>query len=156
MPPKLVRWLAIALLVSTVAACGPGEVTGSLGSTIAAGDYQLTATDLENPAQPPDRFTNPKAGNRFVKLNIAVENPGQQHLPLAANHFTLRDSGGIDNPAVPGIPSDRGLRQMSVAPGQRFQGVLYFEMAANQRPLQMVFAPAVVGWRTKIVVDLPQ
>lgn len=151
-------WLAlgIALLATVISACGPGDVTGSLGATITAGDYQLTATDLENPAQPPDRFTNPKPGNRFVKLNISVENPGQQHLPLAASHFTLRDAGGIDNPAIPGIPSDRGLRQMSVAPGQRFQGVLYFEMAANLQPRQMVFAPAVVGWRTKVVVELPQ
>ena len=133
-----------------------GEVTGNLGSPVAAGDYQLTATDFENPAQPPDRFTNPKAGNRFVKMNVLVENTGQQHLPLAASHFTLRDSGGIDNPAVPGIPSDRGLRQTSIAPGQRFQGPLYFEMAANQRPSQMIFAPAAVGWRTKIVTELPQ
>jgi hypothetical protein len=149
-------WLALALLVVALSACGGGEAKGNLGAPITSGDYQLTATDLENPAQPPDRFTNPKPGNRFVKMNVLVENTGQQHLPLSANYFTLRDSGGIDNPAVPGIPSDRGLRQMSVAPGQRFQGVLYFEMAANQRPEQLVFAPGVVGWRNKIAVDLPR
>lgn len=136
-------------------ACGQDQVTGSLGEPISAGDYKLTVTEFENPAQPPDRFTNPKPGNRFVKVDVSIENTGQQHLPVAAAYFTLSDSGGIANTALPGIPSDRGLRQTSVGPGQRFQGVLFFEMAANLRPEQIVFAPAVVGWRTKTVVALP-
>jgi len=137
-----------------MAGCGGGQGSGAIGQRVAAGDYQLTATDLENPAQPPDRFTNPKAGNRFVKLDVLIENLGSQHLPVAASHFTLRDTGGIDNPAVPGIPSDRGLKQTSVGPGQRLQSVLYFEMAANQRPEQLVFAPSIVGWNTRIAVGL--
>jgi len=145
----------IVLVASLLTACGQDQVTGSLAAPITAGDYKLTATDFENPAQPPDRFTSPKPGNRFVKVDVSIENTGQQHLPVAAGDFTLRDSGGIDNPAIPGIPSDRGLRQTSVGPGKRFQGVLYFAMAANLHPEQLVFAPSVVGWRTKIVVALP-
>jgi hypothetical protein len=146
--------LGIAVIVPLLTACGQ-QVTGSLGAQIVAGDYQLTATDLENPGAPPDRFTNPKPGNRFVKLDVTVENVGQQHLPVAANYFVIHDSGGLDNPALPGIPTDRGLRQASIGPGQRWQGVLYFEMAANVHPQQLIFAPAVVGWRTKIMVELP-
>jgi len=147
--------LSMVLVAPILSACGQDVVTGSLGSTVKAGDYQLIATDLENPAQPPDRFTNPKPGNRFVKLDVSVENLGQQHLPLAANYFSLHDSGGIDNPAIPGIPSDRGLRQRSIAPGERFQATLYFEMAANLAPQQVVFAPNVIGWRTKVNMELP-
>ena len=150
-----VRLLALGIaLVMFVGGCGQ-EATGTLGETIQAGDYQLTATDLENPAQPPDRFTNPKAGNRFVKIDVSVENTGQQHLPVAASYFTLKDSGGIDNPAVPGVPTDRGLRTTSIGTGQRTQAVLYFEMAANQHPQAVVFAPAIVGQRTRITVTLP-
>jgi hypothetical protein len=146
--------LVVALMVPLLSACGQ-EVTGTIGSATASGDYRLTVTDVENPAPPPDRFTNPKPGNRFVKAEVTVENVGQQHLPVAAGSFVLRDSGGIDNAALPGIPSDRGLRQTSIGPGQRWQGPLYFEMAANLQPRQLVFAPAVVGWRTKIIVEMP-
>lgn len=146
--------MGFVLIMPLLTACGQ-QVTGSVGTPTVAGDYQLTATDLENPAPPPDRFTNPKPGNRFVKVDVTVENVGQQHLPVAANYLVLHDSGGIDNPALPGIPTDRGLRQASIGPGQRWQGVLYFEMAANLHPQQLIFAPAVVGWRTKIVVELP-
>jgi len=152
--PALVT-LAIFLASALLSACGQ-EVTGTLGSPVTAGDSVLTATDFENPGQPPDRFTNPKPGNRFVKVNVGIDNTGQQHLPIAANYFTVRDSGGIDNPALPGIPSDRGIRQASVGPGQHFDGVLYFEMAANLQPQRLVFAPAVVGWRTRVVVTLPE
>jgi len=153
--PALVT-LAIFLASALLSACSGQEVTGTLGSPVTAGDYVLTATDFENPGQPPDRFTNPKPGNRFVKVNVGIDNTGQQHLPIAANYFTVRDSGGIDNPALPGIPSDRGIRQASVGPGQHFDGVLYFEMAANLQPQRLVFAPAVVGWRTRVVVTLPE
>jgi len=146
--------LLVTFLVPLLSACGQ-EVTGAVGSAVASGDYQLTVTGIENPAQPPDRFTNPKPGNRFVKADVTVENVGQQHLPVAAGSFVLRDSGGIDNAAQPGIPSDRGLRQASIGPGQRWQGPLYFEMAANLQPRQLVFAPSVVGWRTKIIVETP-
>ena len=151
------RWLLVigmALALPALAACGQ-EASGTLGSPVTAGDYELTASNVENPAQPPDRFTNPKPGNRFVKVDVSIDNPGQQHLPVAANYFVIRDSGGIDNPALAGVPSDRGLKSASIAPGQHFQTALYFEMAANLHPQQLVFSPSVVGWRTKILVDLP-
>jgi hypothetical protein len=148
-------WRA-ALLLLVVTACGFGsdQVTGRIGQTISAGDYQLTVSHMDNPAERPDRFTNPKPGNRFVRFDVVVADQGSQHLPVAAGHFTLQDSGGIDNPAMPGIPTDTGLRQTSLAPGQTLQTVLFFEMAANLQPTQLVFAPAVVGWRTRITVDL--
>jgi len=146
--------VAIALLAS-VAGGGGQQATGNVGEPISAGEYTLTATDLENPAQPPDRFTNPKPGNRFVRINVSVETTGQQHLPVAASYFTLLDSGGIENPALPGVPSDTGLKATSIGPGQRVQAVLYFEMAANLQPKAVIFAPAIVGQRTKITVTLP-
>jgi len=146
----LVSLLGLAVL----AGCRADQVSGRIGETITAGDYQLTARNMDNPAERPDRFTSPKPGNRFVKFEITVANLGNQHLPVQAGYFTMRDTGGIDNPAMRGIPTDSGLRETSLAPGQSLQTVLYFEMAANQSPAELVFAPAVVGWRTRISVDL--
>jgi len=31
---------------------------------------------------------------------------------------------------------------------------MYFEMASNQRPVQLIFEPRVVGWNTRIIVNL--
>lgn len=153
---RAVALLLLAVFVPVLAGCRSDHASGGLNAPITAGDYQLTVTNMENPAPAPDRFTNPKPGNRFVKFDVSVINLGRQHLPLAAGHFTLRDSGDIDNPARPGLPSDTGLRETSVPPGQAKQAPLYFEMAANQRPVQLVFTPSAVGWNTRITVDLPQ
>ena len=149
----LIAAVSLPLLVS---ACGFGadQPTGRLGETLTAGDYQVIATGLENPADRPDRFTNPKAGNRFVKLHVTVTNTGSQHLPVASNYFSLKDSGGTDNPAMAGVPSDTGLKATSVGPGQHLDTDLYFEMAGNVSPTQLIFAPIVVGWRTRVTFNL--
>ncbi|HZT06979.1 MAG TPA: DUF4352 domain-containing protein [Chloroflexota bacterium] len=148
--------LSVLLAGAVFASCGFGadQPTGRVGETLTAGDYQLTVSTVENPADRPDRFTNPKPGNRFVKVHVVVANAGSQHLPFAANYFSLRDSGGIDNPAMPNVPSDNPPRPSSIAPGQQTEHDLYFEMAANLSPTQLVFAPSVVGWRTRITVNL--
>jgi len=150
-------WLAGGLVLLATAiftGCGNDQATGHVGETVAAGDYQLLVTNMDNPAQPPDRFTNPKPGNRFVKFDFTVTNLGNQHLPVAASYFTLRDTANIDYPPREGITSDTVLKQTSLSPGQRVQASLYFEMAANQSPAQLIFAPGVLGWRTRITIDL--
>jgi hypothetical protein len=146
----------VALASFLVSACGFGadQPTGRVGETIKAGDYQLTLSQVDASADRPDRFTNSKPGNKFVKAHVKVENTGSQHLPVASNYFSLRDSGGIDNPALSGVPSDTGLKATSIGPGQSFESDMYFEMAANLSPVQIVLAPVVVGWRTRIAVNL--
>jgi hypothetical protein len=147
--------LTLVLLACLIlAGCQPVEGTGRIGETVTAGDYQLLVSKMENPAASPDRFTNPKAGYRFVKLDITVTNTGKQHLPLAASHFTLVDTGGIENPALRGVPTDTGLRETSLGPGQHLSVPMYFEMASNESPVRLVFAPKVVGWNTRLVVQL--
>jgi hypothetical protein len=146
--------LFVLVMLAVLAGCQPVEGTGRPGDTITAGDYQLTATNLENPAASPDRFTNPKTGYRFVKLEVTVTNRGQQHLPMAAAHFSLLDSGGVENPALRGVPTDTGLKETSLGPGQHLTVPMYFEMASNLSPSQLVFAPKVVGWNTRLVVQL--
>lgn len=147
--------LSLLLLTAlTLVGCTADQATGRVGESIVAGDYELTITSVENPAQPPDRFTNPKPGNRLVKAEFSVKNRGGLHLPVWANYFSLRDSGGVDNLARTDISGDQYLRQRNVPPGGTTQATLYFEMAANQRPERLVFDPDIVGWRTQIAVQL--
>jgi hypothetical protein len=153
--PAILAGLVSAALLT---ACGFGadQPTGRVGEVLAAGDYHLTVTRMENPAERPDRFTNPKAGNRFVKFHVKVDNRGQQFLPIASNYFVLKDSGGVENTAMPGVPSDTGLRPQAIKPGESLEADLFFEMASNLSPSQLVLAPSnIVGWRTRITVNLP-
>ena len=131
---------------------------GKVGETLTAGDYEVVIASMDPHAERPDRFTNPKAGNQFVKFEVTVTNRGAQHLPLAAGYFTLKDSGGVDNSALPGVPSDKGIKLTSLNPagqnGSSLSFPLYFEMASNLAPRELVFAPFVVGWRTRVTIDL--
>ena len=51
-------------------------------------------------------------------------NTGSQHLPVAANFFSLKDSAGIENSALPNVPSDTGLRATSLGLVNRGDGTL--------------------------------
>ncbi len=150
----LLAGLAIASLALGACGFGQDQVTGRVGETLTAGDYQLLVSSVNPHAERPDRFTNPKVGNRFVTTSVTVTNVGQQYLPVAASHFTIIDTAGIENPALPGVPSDTGLRATSLSPGQKMDTTLYFEVASNQQPAKLIFAPQVVGWRTRIEVNL--
>lgn len=156
MAPRLSRpILGICLVgVLLLVGCANDQSSGRVGEPIGAGDYQLTITNVENPANPPDRFTNPRPGNRLVKVDFSVNNRGGLHLPLWASYFSLRDSGGVDNPARTDISGEQYLRQRTVPPGGSAQSTLYFEMAANQRPERLVFDPEIIGWRTQVSVQL--
>ena len=101
-----------------------------------------------------DPFTNPATGYRFVKVDVTVTNTGKQHLPMAASHFILVDTGGVQNPAKRGVPTDTGLKETSLGPGQHLTVPMYFEMASTQSPVRIVFAPQVVGWTPRLVVQL--
>jgi hypothetical protein len=158
---QLVPLAALSVVCVLWAGCGFGrdQVSGGIGDTLVAGDYALTVTKMENPAERPDRFTNPKVGNRFVKFNLTVGNRGQQHLPVAAANFTLRASSPdgretVDVPARTDISSEGVLRMATLSPGQNLDTSLYFEMPANLNPSQLVFSPSVLGWRTRIEVNL--
>ena len=142
------------LLALAMSACGADQVAGRPGDAITAGDYVLTVTAVENPASPPDRFTNPKPGNRFVKFDFTMGNRGGLLLPVWAGYFTLRSSGGATSPVRTDVSGDQYLRQRVVQPGGSTQATIYIEMAANERPEQLVFAPTILGWRTQIAVNL--
>ncbi|MBI4213989.1 MAG: DUF4352 domain-containing protein [Chloroflexi bacterium] len=147
--------LGAALLLSVIlSACASNQGTGGVGQPITAGDYVLTVTAMDNPAQSPDRFTNPKTGNRFVKFDFTMSNRGNLVLPVWASYFTLRSSGGSDNRVRTDVSGEQYLKQRVVQPGGSTQATIYFEMAANERPERLIFAPAIAGWRTEIAVNL--
>lgn len=148
--PSLLVLASIAL-----AGCSADQTTGRVGEPVRAGDYELTVTNVESPAERPDRFTNPKPGNRLVKLDFVMTNRGALHLPVWASYFALHDSGGTDNSVRTDVSGDQYLtKQRDVPPGGSTQGTIYFEMAANEKAESAVFAPALLGWRTRITVQL--
>src|SRR6266540_2631173 len=87
----------VLALATLLAGCAGDQGSGKVGEPIKAGDYLLTVTAFENSAQGPDRFTNPKPGNRLVKFDVAVTNQGGLVLPVWASYFKLKDSAGIEN-----------------------------------------------------------
>lgn len=153
-PFRPLAFLLLAVLALVLSGCAADQASGRVGEPIAAGDYVLQVTAVENPAQSPDRFTNPKPGNRFVKFDVTVSNRGGLILPVWASYFTLKDSGGVENPVRTDVSGEQYLRQRTVPPGGSTQATIYVEMAGNLRAEQLVFAPQIMGWRTRVDVTL--
>lgn len=145
----------VVLFLSLVfAGCSADQAAGRVGEALYAGDYVLTVTAVDTSAQGPDRFTNPKPGNRFVKFDINVSNQGGLILPVWASYFTLKDSGGVDNQVRTDVSGEQYLKQRTVPPGGSTQATIFIEMASNLRAEQLVFAPQVTGWRTRVAVNV--
>jgi hypothetical protein len=131
------------------------RASGSVGQPITAGGYVLTVQAVDPSAAGPDRFTNPKPGNRLVKVDFTMENRDGLILPVWASYFSIKDSAGIDNPVRTDVSGDQYLKQRFVPPGGSTQATIYVEVASNLRAQHLVFDPDVLGWTTRIEVALP-
>lgn len=155
--PGLLGVSTLVLALTILGGCGGDQPAGRVGETIIAGDYQVTVSKIENPAERPDRFTNPKPAHHFVKFDVKVTNTGSQHLPVWASHFSMQATSAKDSLVYAprsDISGDTILKQASLSPGQSIERVMYFDVDPNLTPAQLVFSPGVVGWRTRVTVNL--
>jgi Protein of unknown function (DUF2510) len=115
-------------------------VVGQLGRPIRGGDWELTVTEVVNPALAPAPFGSPQAGARLVSVNLVATNRSttvRDGFPLLLAH--LEDSAGHHFTTAPDSTMDTPLG--GLAAGDNVHGHVTFEVSDTSAALVLGFQP---------------
>lgn len=106
---------------------------GSSGTVTTSGPktHKVTITRLDDNAKSTNQFSQPKAGNRFVAIQVVVENPGNTE--ISPGDWKLHTTSGneYDRTSVASVGQE--LSSSSLTPGAKTQGTIVFEIPADAK-----------------------
>ncbi len=131
------------------------QLTFNIGELIEMGTTLLTVNEVTNPVG--DQFNKPDVGNKFLVVDLTIENKGATSLALSTLlQMSLKDSSGrkyaVDfmASAASGGSSPDG----EVSPGEKLRGQVGFQVPENADGLVFVFDADVWG-AGKVFVAVP-
>jgi hypothetical protein len=141
-----------ALAVSCIAVAASGENKASstatsagktasfkVGESVKLGDWAVTVNGVQNPFTSSNAFDEPKAGKKFVAVDISAQNNGDKSQTVSSLLcFSLVDSTGqkYDQALVVGAPA---APNGDIAPGETTRGTIVYEVPENATGLQEKF-----------------
>lgn len=131
------------------------QKTYNVGDVIAMGTTTLKVNEVLSPAG--DQFNKPKAGNKFIVVDITIENKGTTAISVSTLlQMSIKDAGSqkysID--LMASMASGGTSPDGEIAPGEKLRGQVGFQVPENATGLVFVFDADV--WGTgKVFVTLP-
>jgi hypothetical protein len=135
-----------------------GETTQQIykvGDVIAMGTTTLTINEVAYPAG--DQFNQPQAGNKFLVVDLTLENKGAQAISVSTlMQMSIKDAGSrkyaVD--IMASMASGGTSPDGEIAPGEKLRGQVGFQVPANATGLIFIFDADV--WGTgKVFAALP-
>ncbi len=120
-----------------------------VGDKVKLGDYVLTVNEVKV-CTPSNQYSLPKAGNKFVSVDLTQENTGTDPRDYNLWYFKLQDDKdfsyqtGFSSCREPSFGS--GVLQA----GQKTRGYITFEVPKENNPTQVMFTPS--WWSTGQIV----
>ena len=157
----------VSLLAIFMLACSSGPATkiGTKGTTttpskpqtfkvgdqIKLGDRILTVAAPTRNVTDPSGYTSPESGKEWITVAVTIENKGKDAIAFNEYDFMIQDSAGkrVNTNYIYGIQNE--LHSGDVAPGGKADGVLPFEIPANDAGLKLIFKPV---WESETVITL--
>lgn len=151
----------VDLGASPMAVEPPAELAGEtkqptfkIGDIANIGAFALTVNGVTTPAG--DQFSKPNAGNKFVVVDVTLENKGTKSENVSSMlQMSLKDSAGtqykVDLMAV--VASKGTSPDGELAVGEKLRGQVGFQVPENATGLVFVFDASIFG-SGKILVTL--
>jgi hypothetical protein len=107
--------------------------SGSSGTVTTSGPktHKVTIVRIYDNAKSTNQFSQPKPGNRFVAIQVVVENPGNTEISPGDWKLHTTSSNEYDRTFVAGVGQD--LSSSSLTPGAKTQGTIVFEIPADAK-----------------------
>lgn len=123
----------------------------NLGDQVKLEDKIVTAYSITDYTEP-NQFLQPKAGNKYVNVDISIENAGTEAITVNVLDFALQDSDGYSytNAATSKEPY---LTVETVQPGRKVRGFISYEVPSGASGFELVYTPS--WWSTgQVIIDL--
>lgn len=132
-----------------------GVKTFAVGDQIRIGDLVLIVHQVTYP--PGDQFNKPEPGNKFVVIDLTLENKGSEDRHVSSLlQMYLKDEQGrkyeLDLAAT--VASGGSTPDGEIAPGEKLRGQVGFQIPENAKNLVFVFDADVFDYG-KVFVTLP-
>lgn len=114
-----------------------GQEVYAVGQTAHTGDFDVTVHQVQDPFTPTNQFESPRAGHRFVAVEVEVRNTGTERAPMS----TLLGAEVTDSMNRPWNVALAGLDlphlDGEVGPGEARRGWMVFEVAQDATGLRL-------------------
>jgi flagellar basal body-associated protein FliL len=106
---------------------------GSSGTVTTTGSkiHNVTIVSIDDNAKSTNQFSQPKAGNRFVAVQVLVENPGTSEISPGDWKLHATSGNEYDRTFVASVGQE--LPASSLTPGAKTQGTIVFEIPIDAK-----------------------
>lgn len=115
-----------------------GTVTGAVGQRVVNQSLAITVHAVIDPGST-DQFTQPRAGTRFVSVDVTVENTGATDSSYNLFFSSLKTTDNFEYDPTSGAAQPR-LGSGTQAPGEATRGYITFEVPAGATTATFIYA----------------
>ncbi len=112
------------------------NLTGQIGSPMALNGVTVTVVTADLNAKSGNDFITPKAGNRFVTVQVLYENTGNDSYNYNPFDWKLTDSAGFSYDSTFGGVGPE-LHSGTIQPGEKARGYITYEVPTSAPGLQL-------------------
>lgn len=131
------------------------QATFAVGDIVEIGDLTLVVNEVTSPAG--DDFNKPDAGNKFVVVDVTLQNKGSETRAISSMlQMHLKDATGqrYDLDLMASVASGGTTPDGEIAAGEKIRGQVGFQIPEDAQGLVFVFDADVFGYG-KVLVALP-
>lgn len=114
------------------------NLTGQIGSPMALNGVTVTVVSEDLNAQSGNQFIKPKAGNRYVAVQVLYENTGSDKFDYNPFDWKLADSSGFSYDMTFWGPGPE-LHAGTIQPGEKARGYITYEVPTSAAGLKLRF-----------------
>jgi hypothetical protein len=115
--------------------------TGKVVYTDNSSSGAITFVRFVDPAKSTNQFEQPQAGNKYVAMEVIIQNTGTVDVSLSVYPYLLRATDGFEYPGDQESGVGQPITTDRLTPGGKRQGFVVFEVPSGAKPKFVRYKP---------------